>query len=316
MIFARRQVACLQHAGVVCETFLLASRTSPWIMIKEWHRLRKNIRSFRPHVLHAHYGTVTALFSGLSASAPLVVTYRGSDLNPDPSASWLAWLARTLISQFAALRATEIICVSEQLRQRLWWRRHRVAVIPTGVDTSIFYPRPRSEARAQLGWRDDERVVLFNAGGHPKIKRLDLAHAGLEVARNFCGNVRFAVLNGDIAPETVPLMMCAADCLLVTSDWEGSPTVVQEAIGCNLPVVAVDVGDVRSRLAGVWPSSIVDRNPEHIGKALAEILIQRRRSNGTDRVRDISNGAIVERIITIYHAALQKNRATETHSSI
>ena len=76
MIFARRQVASLSRTGVRCETFHLASRTSPWVLLKEWRRLRRAIRVFRPDVLHAH-GTVTALVSALSSGVPVAVTYRG-----------------------------------------------------------------------------------------------------------------------------------------------------------------------------------------------------------------------------------------------
>jgi len=314
MIFVRRQIASLQQVGVVCETFFLASRTSPWVLTKEWHRMRKTIRSFRPDLIHAHYGTVTAFFSATGASVPLVVTYRGSDLNPSPSPPWVRQFAGRLLSRLAALRASQIICVSEQLRERLWWRKHCAVVIPSGVDTAVFYPRPRNEARAELGWGDRERVVLFN-GRDPKLKRLDMAQAAVEAATTVCGEIRFVVLNGDVAAETIPVMMGAADCLLLTSDWEGSPNVVKEAMACNLPVVTVDAGDVRPRLEGVWPSRIVDRNPEDIGKALAEVLIHGQRSNGSSRVRDISNAFIAERIISIYRAAIQEQSSDKTCSA-
>lgn len=302
MIFARRQVASLSRTGVRCETFLLASRTSPWVLLKEWRRLRRTIRVFRPDVLHAHYGTVTALFSRLGTCVPVVVTYRGNDLTPDPSASWVLCSIRRLISEIAALLAARIICVSEPLRQQLWWRRRIATVIPSGVDTDLFYPRARSEARAQLGWQNRERVVLFNGGGPPLIKRPDLAQAAVGAARGICGDIRLAALNGNVAPDTVAVMMSAADCLLLTSECEGSPTVVQEAMACNLPVVTVDVGDVRSRLSGVSPSRIVARDPAEIGNAIAEVLTLGQRSNGWSRVDSISTAAVVGQITSIYRA--------------
>jgi teichuronic acid biosynthesis glycosyltransferase TuaC len=39
------------------------------------------------------------------------------------------------------------------------------------------------------------------------------------------------MLDGHVPHATVATMMNGADCLLLTSDWEGSPTIVQEAIG-------------------------------------------------------------------------------------
>ena len=314
MIFARRQVAALEQAGVTCETFMFEWRTFSWNLVREWRRLRKTIGLFRPDVIHAHYGTLTALLAALSAPVALVVTYRGSDLNPSPGTSWVRWLAGRLLSQLAALRARQIICVSGQLRERLWWRKHRAVVIPTGVDTGAFYPQPRDEARTSLGWTNRERVVLFNAGGNSKVKRLDLAQAAVDKARAICGELRFVVLKGETAPESVPLLMNAADCLLVTSDCEGSPTVVQEAMACNLPVVSVDVGDVRQRLEGVSPSRIVARDSAEVGTALAEILTQGRRSNGNMRVRDFSNTQTAPQIISLYRAVLGKRSLDESCS--
>ena len=85
MIFAKRQVRALREVGVVSEPFFLSSRTSPFILVREWRRLRREIRSFRPDLIHAHFGTMTAFFCALSGTRPLVVTYRGSDLNPCPN---------------------------------------------------------------------------------------------------------------------------------------------------------------------------------------------------------------------------------------
>jgi glycosyltransferase involved in cell wall biosynthesis len=209
---------------------------------------------------------------------------------------------RKLTSEIAALLATRIICVSEQLRQQLWWRKRIVSVIPTGVDTDVFYPRAYCEARAQLGWPDRERVVLFNGGGHPLLKRLDLAQAAVDVARGICGDIRLAVLNGNVAPDSVPIMMNAADCLVLTSECEGSPTVVQEAMACNLPVVTVDVGDVRARLTGVSPTRIVRRDPAEIGNAIADMFTLGQRSNGWSRVEGISNATIAGQVTSIYRA--------------
>lgn len=299
MIHVTRQVASLEAAGVTCHTFRVASRTSPWIVLREWRRLRGEIQAFQPQIVHAHYGTVTAFLAILSTSLPVIITYRGSDLNPNRGRGWLREVAGVLLSQIAALRAAQIICVSKQLKDKLWWRRNRVSIIPTGVDMTLFYPRDLQEARRELGWGPSERVVLFNAGD-PLCKRLDLAKAAVQFAESLCGKIRFAVLNGNVPPNVIPLMMSAADCLLLTSDWEGSPNVVKEALACNLPVVSVDVGDVRERLEGVWPSLIVPRDVRDIGKAICEILQWGQRSNGRESEEDLSSEAVSQRIVSIY----------------
>jgi glycosyltransferase involved in cell wall biosynthesis len=306
MIFARRQVVALLYAGLQVESFYLLLEPSPRVLLGEWRRLRKAIRAFNPDVIHAQYGTLTALLSVMSSGLPAVVTFRGSDLNPDSVDGRGLSFARRAISELAALRANQIICVSSQLKNRLWWGRNRTVVIPTGVDTVQFRPRSRAEARKQLGWKDDhERVVLFNVSGNPGIKRLDVAQAAIDVAREIYGEIRFVVLEGDVSPDSIPLYMAAADLLLLTSDSEGSPTIVQEAIACELPVVSVDVGDVRERLQGVQPSFIVPRDPKEIGHIIAQVLANRPRSNGAARITECSNEVVIERTIIAYRAAIQ-----------
>jgi len=135
MIFARRQAESLVRQGVEVNLFYLRSRTSLRELAREWRRFRRRVHRVNPQVIHAHFGTMTAWFAAWAAPLrPLVITYRGSDLNATPQgARWQARLraaAGRAMSQFAALRAARIVCVSRQLRERLWWRRGNAVVMP------------------------------------------------------------------------------------------------------------------------------------------------------------------------------------------
>ena len=307
MIFARRQAAALESQGFQVGAFDLRSRTSPRIVFEEFRRFRRVVRAFRPQVIHAHYGTVTAMFAALGTGRiPLVITYRGSDLNRLPSARGLRPAAGRLLSQVAALKAARIVCVSRHLKNLLWWRRGRVTVLPSGVDPEVFRPQPQKILRDELGWLAEERVVLFNAGRDARNKRLDLARNAVDQARRWAPLVRLEVLDGSVAPERIPAMMNAADCLLVTSDAEGSPTVVQEALATNLPVVSVDVGDVRERLQGVTCSCVAPKDPRALGRALAQVLNPPRRSDGRRRADEFSSVRIAQELGRLYHEVLEE----------
>ena len=267
--------------------------------------MRAMIRRFRPDVLHAHFGTVTGFFTvATSGRLPVVITYRGGDLNRVPASDGLrAALGRTL-SQFAALGATRIVCVSAHLKERLWWRRDRTAILPSGVDIDVFRPQSRALARQQLNWCEHIPIILFNAGHDARNKRLDLAEDALDILRRQLPNVRMEILNGNTLPATVPMLMNAADCLLVTSDSEGSPTIVQEALATNLPIVSVAVGDVIERLRGVSETRIVARDPGVLSAALFEILIDGRRSNGRECSRDISAEHVAGELARLYRSVV------------
>jgi teichuronic acid biosynthesis glycosyltransferase TuaC len=303
MVFAERQVASLERIGVSSHVFHMAPRSSPAVLFKEWRRLRREIEWFRPHLVHTHFGTMTGFLCAMATTLPLVVTYRGSDLNPTPNLSRPRSIVGKCMSQIVALRAARIICVTEQLKARLWWRRERVSIILTGVNTTLFAPCPKEQARSTLGWEQEERIVLFNAGGRPKYKRLDLAQSTMDIVTSRCGKVRFVVMNGDVEPAMVPQYMNGADCLLVTSNWEGSPNVVKEALACNLPIVTVDVGDVRERLRGVYPSVVESRDPHALAKGVCTVLGTNQRSNGASTLSDITEQVVAQRILAVYKGA-------------
>lgn len=305
MIFAKRQVASLRRAGVIVESTYLASRTNPVEVAREGLRIRRTARHFQPDLIHAHYGTMTAMLCACVSPVPLVITFRGSDLPPAGLNGHIRSTVARFLSQCAALRAARIICVSADLKRRLWWRSGRVAVIPTGVDIQRFYPRPRHEARSELGWPPEDRVVVFNVGNDPRRKRIDLAQAAFARAQAVRADLRLLLIDGNERPSRIPLLLNAADCLLVTSDHEGSPNMVKEALACDLPVVAVDVGDVAERLANVTPARVVDRSEGAIADALLDVIALGARCNGAIAVQTLSEPHVAEQILAVYRDALR-----------
>ncbi len=114
MIFARRQSASISALGLTVRDFHLADRTSPGRWWQELRRLRQEVCAFDPDLVHAHYGTVTALSAALTKGRrPLVITFRGSDLNPTAAVSGFRSVAGRVISQFSALSAAAVICVCD-----------------------------------------------------------------------------------------------------------------------------------------------------------------------------------------------------------
>jgi glycosyltransferase involved in cell wall biosynthesis len=209
-----------------------------------------------------------------------------------------------------------MICVTRQLKDRLWWKREHASTIPGCIDLRSFCPRPRDEARAILGWPVKEKVVLFNRGKHPRIKRQDLAEAAVREANKFDPSIKMIVLDGDIDPDAIPLYLNAADCLLITSDWEGSPYIVKEALSCDLPIVSVDVGDVSERIEGVTPSRIVRRDTHALGAAIVGVISLGIRSNGHLAMRDLSEENVAERVRFIYERIVSRDRLVGVdHSS-
>ena len=307
-VFSKREVDEVRRAGLETKTFFLKTRTRPFLLTREWMRLNRELRSFQPQIVHAQYGTVTALLSVLAARAPTVVTFHCAELKPEPSISVLREKVGHMCSWLAAFRADRIVCVSEELKNMLWWCRDRVVVIPSSVDLDRFRPVSREEARQLLGWAPQIPIVLFYRGRNPQrkrlTKRLDRALATIEIARKTYGPITLEVLDGSVDPDDVPTYLNGADCLLCTSDSEGSPTIVKEAMACNLPIVSVDVGDLGQRLSPVDNCAIRTREPHDLAAALVSILRSGRRSDGRMHLAEVTNHACRERLLETYRQLL------------
>ena len=305
MVFAHAEIARIAASDVTTAVVPFQTSIRPDVLFRQIRSIRSRIREFQPDVVHAHFGTMTALATVLAADVPVIITFRGSDLNPSPSDGWMRNAVQNILSNTAARFAKGIILVSPQLRSRLWFDHPNARVIPTGVDMDVFKPASRAEAREKLGWRFNDPVVLFNAGLSPSVKRLDLAEQAVGLLRQRVPAVRMHVLDGRTPHQELPLYMNAADCLLVTSDFEGSPDIVKEALASNLPIVSVDVGDVRERTSGVSGAEIVARDPQALASAAERVIKSATRSNGREKIAELDSNKIRDAVIQVYEDVLR-----------
>jgi glycosyltransferase involved in cell wall biosynthesis len=237
----------------------------------------------------------------------LVVSFCGDDLLGTMGESGRA----TLRSDFEGrvFRQLARVCdatitKSDQMAHRLPEScRPRNWVIPNGVDLERFKPVAREQARRTLGWSPHEPVVLFV--GNPQIvgKNFALARATVEHIKADLPSARLHVVWG-ARPEEIPLMMSAADALLVTSRSEGSPNVVKEAMASELPVVSTPVGDVGERIAGVSGCHIRTARPELLGEALVAALRHGRSREARRAVEVLSLSAVARRVLGVYEGVL------------
>jgi glycosyltransferase involved in cell wall biosynthesis len=122
--------------------------------------------------------------------------------------------------------------------------RHDAHIIPFGANTSIFKPYPQHRARDDLGLPKNKKFILFPWNPARPEKKHSLALRVVEYLQQFYDIKLITVFNQP--RETIAKYMNACDAMILTSSHEGSPLAVREALACNLPVVSVDVGDVRT----------------------------------------------------------------------
>src|SRR5260370_33385977 len=101
--------------------------------------------------------------------------------------------------------------------------------------------------------------------------------------------------------------MNACDAVVFTSQEEGSPNAVKEALACGLPVVSVAVADVPQRLQGIPGCEVcADATPETIALALERTLRRAQRCGGRGRgaARQLDARLLTERVSGIHRSVL------------
>jgi glycosyltransferase involved in cell wall biosynthesis len=203
-----------------------------------------------------------------------------------------------------------VIMVSDEMKERLPYED--AVVIPCGVNMDRFAPMDKLEARRQLGLPLDKKLVLW-AGEHfrPE-KRYEIVEAAMTTLSAEDHDVELVLLSGHPHTE-VPAYMNAADVLLLTSDAEGSPMVVKEAMACNVPVVSTDVGDVAEVIGGTEGCHITSQDPADVVDKLKLALAFGKRTDGREAVKRMDLDAISRRIIDVYEYAIrERNGRTVT----
>jgi len=316
---AVEQAASLLKKGLCVEYYVVENRMSFGGIRRNCRQLRKKVLAWKPDIVHAQYGTVTAYVASKGREGvPLVISFCGGDLQgvAIPELRWRVrgFLGRRL-SLWAARHAAAIVVKSRLLLEKLPSRlRKKSNVLPNGVDTDFFQVLPREECRRVLQWPVETKVVLFNASSsasHKRAKNPELAEAAVHRVRGQFPKVELKLFSGATRDE-VRLMMNAANCLLSTSFQEGSPNVVKEAMACNLPVVSVPCGDAVERLQGVTPGGVYPYDADAIAQGLRAVFALNRPSNGRNALisQGLAAADTADKLIEIYAQAVSSSACT------
>lgn len=308
--FVEQQVEGLRRIGVEVEVFLVDRKhRGIGVYRKFGDGLREKVRHFQPSLVHVMYGGVMAeVVTRTVADLPMVVSFCGSDLLGErlsrTDKRLMAWVG-VLASRRAARRADGLIVKAQNLKNALPVdvSRKRVRVIPNGVDQERFRPMDRDECRASLGWEKSAFHVLFPANSGNPVKRPWLARMALDQMVTRGVGAQLHHLSG-IPHKLVPVWLNASDAVLVTSRHEGSPNIIKEALACDVPVVSVDVGDARERLAGVEGCHISESDPASIAAKLLLVRARPGRVDGRAAMAELTLERVAIRIRDFYEQVL------------
>lgn len=251
--------------------------------------LKKHLRINSYDIIHAHY-SLSAFVASLAGVKSLFVSLMGSDVKASIVYKYMIILFANLFSW------KRIIVKSRDMYEELGIMD--AVIIPNGVDTDRFKPLDQDTCRDSLKWKRSVKHILFTSNPDRKEKNYLLAKKSVELIHEH--NIELHFLK-NVPNEQVPIWYNAADVVLLTSLWEGSPNAIKEAMACNRPIVSTNVGDVEWLFSGVDGCFISSFLP-NVCKSLICQALTCDNSKGLDKLYSIglTNHNIASRIIAEY----------------
>jgi glycosyltransferase involved in cell wall biosynthesis len=245
----------------------LGRSISPLRDVNAFFLLLKEIRRFKPDVIHTHTAKAGVLgrVAGLIAvpSAKRIHTFHGHLLDGYFSKSKTQLVV--IVEKILAVITFRLIAIGNSVKKDLVDAKigtdSKYEVIFPGLQPLKTYAK--EEAKKSLGLEPDKTYLVF-VGRLTQIKRPDRL---LEIARYLKANQPnsqiliagagelLETVEGVSASEGLPmtflgwrsdidLILCAGDIAILCSDNEGIPLTLIQASQAGLPIVSTDVGSV------------------------------------------------------------------------
>lgn len=255
--------------------------------------LRRYLKNNSFDAIHAHY-SLSAFVASLAGAKHLIVSLMGSDVK---SSKCYKFLIRFFASFFSW---KSIIVKSQDMYDDLGIIK--AVIIPNGVDTERFKPMDKEGCQKKLSWDISKKHILFTSNPDRIEKNYKLALDSVNLIKNY--EVELHYMKG-VPNEETPIWYNAADVVLLTSLWEGSPNAIKEATVCNRPIVSTDVGDVRWNIGDTRGCYICSYEPQDCAVKIKQALMfseNEKATNGRKHIDELGldNKMVAKKIIEIY----------------
>ena len=263
--------------------------------------------SGRYDIVHGHYG-LWCLVARLQWRAAVVSAFLGDDLlgtfTPEGTYSKKSLLV-VKISRWLCRVSDAATVKSEQMKKAAG--RDDVLVIADGINFDLFHPIPRAEARAAIGWHPDRYYVLFANNPQIPVKNFALAQAAVQRLAERGITAELVVANG-LPQTTVVEYMNASNVLILPSLAEGAPNVVKEAMACNIPVVATNVGDVAEVIGHTEGCTVCAHDADALAAGLEKAIHHSGPTTGRADIAHLKSSVLLGRVLELYDQAIAKKR--------
>lgn len=305
--FIKSQGDSLQKEGLNLDYFTITEK-GIFGYLNATIRLRRYLKSKQIDIIHAHY-VLSGWIAVLSLpKQPIILSLMGSDAYGEyigrdkiKFTSQYLILLTYLIQPFVS----KIICKSKHIENTVYLKRKSI-IVPNGVSLDCFKPTINN-VHEELNLTQAKKYVLFLGNRKTIRKNFQLAE---EAVRNLQNKDVQLLAPYPVDHKAIVNYINTATVVILTSFMEGSPNIVKEAMACNKPVVATDVGDVKWLFGDEPGYFIADFTPNDFSKKI-EMALEFSRKKGETRGRKrlyklgLENTSVAKRIISVYKTVIE-----------
>ncbi|WP_342513054.1 glycosyltransferase [Sporosarcina sp. FSL K6-1522] len=344
-IFVKNQVELLKSADVAVDVLAIDNpgkgkatalkKYMSWFF-RSFVYMMKNRKALS--ITHAHYAFPTGLLSLIGKKMmgiPYVVTVHGGDIDQMAAKGpFIAGITKTILQA-----AEAVIVVGEKLKTDVTGRfevpGNRVHVISMGVNTAVFKPTVKEEARTTLSLPLEKKIILY-VGNVIRAKGLlelveaytlvktanpdsELYIVGSQKDSSFVKelqaviqekNVEGVHFQAPVGQAELAQWMSAASVLTLPSHQEGFGLVALEAMAAGTKVVGTDVGGLSYLLNQGAGILVEPKDADSLAEGLKEALnpssTQIDEKVMQDMVSAHSFDTVLKKLLAIYQAAENK----------
>lgn len=233
--------------------------------------LARLFRELKPDIVHTHSSKAGILgrMAARDAGVPVIVhTVHGMSFNR--TQPWITQRMYRVLERRCAQYSDKIVTVADALSRQMAAAGvcgpEKLLTVYSGMETERFDPALYDRAAVRRSWGLEEgRIVigtvarLFRRKGYEQLLPIMVRIARQVPAAHFVwvgdgaqrreferqlpalGLRERTTLTGLLPPERVPELMSGFDVLAHTSQWEGLPRVVVQALLMRVPAVAFDI---------------------------------------------------------------------------
>lgn len=305
----------------------MRSNISPIKDLVSFFSLRRYIINFRPDLVHAHSSKAGLIARAVGAVTRIPVVYTvhgwGYGVGRRKSVSILVYITEFLMKSFTRKYIAVSDADAQMGRAHLRIRSNRIVTIHNGISLSTeTVASPISEFNIIMVARDDPQKdydTLFKALAISKFDQCFVVGRGTDAeafkarAYKFAGDsvnkIGFLGVRSDIHG-----LLSMSSVFILSSNFEGLPLSIIEAMGNGLPIIATDVGGV-SELVENEINGFLIQAKDH--KALARYLSELF-NNPELRIRlgenslnlfnqKFSADTMIKKVLSVYQEVLQSD---------